>query len=140
MFGGINDYIQNVPLGESGQDKTVYFKPAVDYFFNYLIENFTQARICVLLPLRTYNIYPNTTGNKQEVYINYIHEVAKYYCLPVLNLTEESGFCPFINTFKNMWTLLPSGYETHDGVHPTAEYEKKYLAPMIWKFIKGLLA
>ena len=104
VFGGINDYIQNIPLGgEEGEtDKTVYFKPAVDYFFDYLINNFTQARICVLLPLRTYNVYPNTAGNKQEVYAQYIHDVAKSYCLPVLNLTEESGFCPFITSFKNM--------------------------------------
>ncbi len=141
VFGGINDYIQNVPLGgEDGEtDKTVYFKPAVDYFFNYLVENFTQARICVLLPLRTYNIYPNTAGNKQEVYAQYIYDVAKSYCLPVLNLTEESGFCPFNDTFKQMWTLIPSGYTNPDGTHPNAEYEKKYLAPMIWKFISGLI-
>ena len=142
VFGGINDYIQNIPLGGGAgeTDKTVYFKPAVDYFFEYLINNFTQARICVLLPLRTYNIYPNTEGNKQEVYAEYIHNVAKNYCLPVLNLTEESGFCPFIDTFKQMWTLTPEGYQTPDGTHPTAEYEKKYLAPMIWKFISGLIA
>jgi len=142
VFGGINDYIQNIPLGgESGEtDKTVYFKPAVDYFFQYLINNFTQARICVLLPLRTYNIYPNTAGNKQEVYSEYIHDVAKSYCLPVLNLTEESGFCPFIDTFKAMWTLTPSGYVNPDGVHPTEEYSKQYLAPMIWKFISGLIS
>ena len=139
VFGGINDYIQNIPLGESGQDKTVYFKPAVDYFFQYLVNNFTQARICVLLPLRTYNIWPNTAGNKQEVYSEYIHDVAKYYCLPVLNLTEESGFCPFIDSFKIKWTLIPSGYTDPDGVHPNAQYEKEYLAPMIWKFISGLI-
>lgn len=141
VFGGINDYIQNIPLGGgTGEtDKTVYFKPAVDYFFQYLVNNFTQARICVLLPLRTYNIWPNTAGNKQEVYAEYIHDVAKNYCLPVLNLTEESGFCPFVDSFKAMWTLIPSGYTDPDGTHPNAQYEKEYLAPMIWKFISGLI-
>ena len=141
VFGGINDYIQGIPLGGgSGEtDKTTYFKPAVDYFFDYLINNFTQARICVLLPLKTYETLPNSAGNKQEVYANYIHDVAKVYCLPTLNLTEESGFCPFIASFKNKWTLVPSGSSDHDGVHPNAEYEKNYLAPMIWKFISGLI-
>lgn len=141
VFGGVNDYIQGIPLGGgSGEtDKTTYFKPAVDYFFDYLINNFTQARICVLLPLKTYETLPNSAGNKQEVYANYIHDVAKYYCLPTLNLTEESGFCPFIASFKNKWTLVPSGSSEHDGVHPNADYEKKFLAPMIWKFISGLL-
>lgn len=141
VFGGINDYIQSVPLGgESGQtDITVYFKPAVDYFFNYLINNFTQARICVLTPLRTSSTTPNSAGNKQEVYADYIREVAKSYCLPILDLTTDSGFCPFIPSFKNRWTLIPSGYTDPDGVHPIAEYEKKYLAPLIWKFLNGLL-
>lgn len=138
VFGGINDYIQSVPLGESGSDDTVYFKPAVDSFFSYLVNNFTQARIAVLSPLRTYNIYANTGGIKQEEYAAYIRDVAKSYCLPVLNLTEESGFCPFVDTFKEMWTLIPNGYNTADGVHPNAEYQKKYLAPMIRRFLENL--
>ena len=37
---------------------------------------------------------------------------------------------------RNMWTLLPQGYETHDGVHPNADYQVKYLAPMIKGFIE----
>lgn len=139
VFGGINDYIHSVPLGESGGNKLAAFKPAVDYFFDYLIQNFTQARIAVLRPLRTFNVYANQVGVKQDVYSAYIGEVARKYCLPVLNLTEESGFCPFIDTFKQRWTLIPSGYATPDGVHPNEEYERKYLAPMIWKFIEGLI-
>lgn len=141
VFGGINDFIQSIPLGGGAgeTDKDVYFKPAVDYFFQYVINNFPQARVCVLLPLRTYETVPNSTGNKQEVYAEYIHNVAKYYCLPVLNLTEESGFCPFIDSFKNEWTLVPSESTVHDGVHPNADYEKQFLAPMIWGFISNLL-
>ena len=141
VFGGINDYIQGVPMGgETGEtDINTYFKPAVDYFFDYLIKNFTQARICVLLPLRTYNPYPNTAGEYQQAYSEYIHDVAKTYCLPVLNLTEESGFCPFITEFKNKWTLTPAGFSSADGVHPTEEYQEKYLAPMIWGFIRNLI-
>lgn len=140
VFGGINDFIQNVPMGGgSGEtDRTVYFKPAVDYFFQYLIENFTQARICVLSPLRTYNNGQNSVGQYETDYADYIKEVAKSYCLPVLNLTEESGFCPYISVFKNRWTLVPSGYEVADGVHPNAEYMEKFLTPMIKKFLCNL--
>lgn len=141
VFGGINDYIQGVPLGgETGQtDITTYFKPAVDYFFNYLINNFTQARICVLTPLRTSSVSPNSAGNKQEAYSDYIRSVAQSYCLPILDLTVDSGFCPFVPAFKNRWTLIPSGYTDPDGVHPIAEYEKNFLAPLIWKFLDGML-
>ena len=37
-----------------------------------------------------------------------------------------------------MWTLTPSGYSTPDGVHPTAEYSEKYLAPMIADYLLGI--
>lgn len=136
VFGGINDYIQNIPMGESGGDHTVNFVPAVDYFFDYLVNNFTQARIVVLSPLRTYNENANTQGQVQTVYADYIKQTAKKYCIPVLDLTEESGFCPYIETFKEMWTLVPEGYEGADGVHPNAEYQKKFLAPMIRGFLE----
>lgn len=136
IFGGINDYIQAVPMGESGGDKAAQFIPAVDYFFDYVVENFPQARIVVLSPLRTYNVYANTEGHFQTEYADYIRQAAKKYCLPILNLTEESGFCPFHDTFKNMWTLIPNGYEEADGVHPNEEYQKKFLAPMIRNFLQ----
>lgn len=136
VFGGINDYIQNIPLGESGGDKTANFIPAVDYFFEYLVNNFSQAKIVVLSPLRTYNVYANTAGHFQTEYADYIRQTAKNYCLPVLNLTEESGFCPFNDTFKAMWTLVPEGYEDADGVHPNEDYQKKFLAPMIRNFLQ----
>lgn len=144
VFGGINDYLQSIEMGETGGDKDTYFKPAVDYFFEYLVKNFVQARIVVLSPLRTYNIWKNTaggsqaTGHYQTEYAAYIREVAKSYCLPVLNLTEESGFCPFVDEFKAKWTLIPSGYTSPDGVHPNADYQEQFLAPMIKGFLMGL--
>ena len=138
IFGGINDFIQSVPFGESGGDVTTEFIPAVDYFFDYVINNFTQARIVVLSPLRTYNIYPNKVGKIQQEYADYIKSKAKEYCFPILNLTEESGFCPYITSFRDRWTLIPSGYDITDGVHPNEEYEREFLAPMIKNFLSNL--
>lgn len=137
VFGGINDYISNVPFGDNPGETsiTTYFKPAVDYFFNYLIENFNNARIIILSPLRTYATYRNQAGKYQTEYAQYIRDVAKSYCLPILNLTEESGFMPFIQSYRNKWTIVPAGFDTHDGVHPNEEYEKEFLAPMIKNFI-----
>lgn len=136
IFGGINDFIQAIPMGESGGDPTVSFVPAVDSFFEYLVNNFSHAKIAVLSPLQTYNLNPNTAGHLQTDYAAYIRQAAKKYCLPVLNLTEESGFRPFNENFKNMWTLIPEGYDGADGVHPNAEYQEKFLAPMIRNFLQ----
>lgn len=122
-FGGINDYIQGIDFDT--------FKTAVDSYFSYLVKNFITARIVVFSPLRTYNVYKNTAGHYQTEYADYIKEVAKSYCLPILDLTYESGYYPFVDEFKSRWTLIPSGYASADGVHPTAEYSATYLAPMI---------
>lgn len=131
IFGGINDYIQGVPVAD--------FKTAVDTFFSYVVDNFANARICVLSPLRTNAMWENAAGETQQTYTDYIKTVSKSYCLPTLNLTDESGFCPFIESFKDRWTLMPDGYDVTDGVHPTEEYGEKYLAPMIEGFLSSII-
>lgn len=136
VFGGINDFIQGIPMGESGGDKDTEFKPAVDYFFDYLVKNFVNARIAVLSPLRSANTSRNWVAGVesyyQTEYADYIREVAKKYCLPVLNLTEESGFCPFVDAVKQKWTY------SADGLHPSADYQEQFLAPMIKGFLMEL--
>lgn len=139
VFGGVNDYINNVPLGEPGGSDLSEFKPAVDHFFEFLVSTFSSARICVLSPMRTYQTWENTEGEYMQAYAEYIREVAEFYSLPVLNLTDESGFCPWVTSFREKWTLMPEGYDIHDGTHPTEEYGEKFLAPMIKKFLASLL-
>ena len=133
-FGGINDWIQSIDFDA--------FKTAVDTYYSYLIENATQARIAVLTPLHT-SLYGtnNSAGKAQKDYDDYIKSVANDYAFPCLNLTDESGFCPDKSTsFRDMWTLLPSGASAHDGVHPNADWEKKYLSPQIEQFLMGLVS
>lgn len=139
VFGGVNDYIQGVPMGEAGGSDLSKFKPAVDHFFDHLVSAFSGARICVLSPLRTYQTWTNIEGEYLTAYADYIRTVARSYCLPVLNLTDESGFCPWVASFREKWTLLPEGYDTHDGTHPTEDYGEKFLAPMIKSFLSGLI-
>jgi lysophospholipase L1-like esterase len=142
VFGGINDFIGAIPLGENESDINAYFKPAVDEFFKYLCENFINARIVVFTPLRTSSKYPNTAGYSQQEYSQYIKEVAENYTIPVLDLTKQSGFMPFVETFMERWTfhgknnIFPKG----DGVHPNAEYEANVLAPLIKNYLKGFVA
>lgn len=65
VFGGINDYIQSIEMGDEGVDIDTYFKPAVNYFFQYLLQNFPKAQVVVLSPLRTYNIWKKQ-GRRQS--------------------------------------------------------------------------
>lgn len=132
VFGGVNDFVQGVPLDD--------FKAAVDEYFAYLIDNFTAARIGVLLPLKADRYLDgNAVGHLLSDYVGYIKEVCDRYALPRLDLTNESGFCPQIESFRNRWTYIPTGSTLGDGVHPTEEYEKKYMTPMIRHFLNGLM-
>lgn len=150
VFGGVNDAIKLIPMGtDSDTDYTTYLNPAVKYFYKYLCTNFINARIGVCLPL------PCSTQNREASVIGVLYQysefykkVAESYSLPVLDLTNHSGFYPDANkdniidydaaqAFRNRWTLVVGQYAA-DGIHPTEEYEKKFLAPMIKKFIESL--
>lgn len=135
IFGGINDYIKAKPYAD--------FTNAVDTFFEHLISTFINARICVIRPLRVSSLNQTSESKSQQDYSAYIGTVAKSYCLPVLNLTEESGFYPWIPSFKNRWTFTGwTGGDgtTGDGVHPNEEWGETRIAPMIKAFLKGLIA
>lgn len=128
LFGGINDFIQSVDFNT--------FKSAVDDYFAYLTANFYNKKLCVFSPLRTAMTTANSAGHIQQDYADYIKSVAKNYAIPVLNLTEESGFFPFVEAFKNQWTLIPEESSVHDGVHPTEAWEKQYLVPIVKDFFR----
>ena len=154
VFAGINDAIRanlleiGFGMDEQGNKQTdilKYFVPAVDTFFAELVEKFVNSRICVVLPLRTFHSHAGPgvgemwdgTTHLETDYSDYIAKVAKEYCLPVLDATNQSGFAPFNSAFKNRWTLQVG--DVHDGVHPTEEYCKKYLSKYIRGFIDGLI-
>lgn len=134
LFGGVNDFI-----GDSATTGTYYggvpldtFKAAVVEFFEYLFNNFTQARLAIMLPLKCQK---NTNGIGVEFteYVDYINATAKEYSLPVLDLYSESGFLPTNTKFNAMWC------HNSDNLHPNNVYQTKYLAPMIKKFLHGLI-
>lgn len=78
------------------------------------------------------------TGHYQTEYAAYIREVAQHYCLPILDLTEESGYSPFVEEFHERWTFHVDGYEYSNGIHPNAEYQEEFLAPQIQGFLTSL--
>ena len=130
VFGGINDFLHDVEFST--------FQTAVDTFMSYLTNNWCGARLAIILPLATYNNFQNSAGHTQQEYSEYIRQAAKAYCLPVLNLMDESGYFPYVTAFKDQWTFLPPWDVNHDGVHPTLEWERDYLCPMIKKFLGSL--
>lgn len=123
VFGGVNDYIQEIAWTD--------FTNAVDDFMEYLVDNYTQARLIVVSPLRSRHTALNSAGKYMTDYADYIKQKANDYCLPLIDATSDSGFCPFITSFRNRWTNVPTGYSDPDGVHPNAEYMELFLAPYL---------
>lgn len=133
VTGCYNDWRHDVPLDT--------FKTAVNTFYDYLVNNFTQAKILVSNSLKSFRCgYANNNGNYQNEYNEYIKEVARKYSLPFFDLYYDSGFCPEVLVYRNMWTYYSVAEgETegvNDGVHPNEEWAKNFMAPMIKHFIE----
>lgn len=135
VFGGINDY----SLYKEEENISTIFTTAVDSFFEYLVNNYVNARFGVIKPMLCNRPGGADNADKIRIYADYIANTAKKYTIPALNLTDESGFNPFITQLYKRWSLLPSGQELHDGIHPNEEFERKFMAPQIKHFIEGLI-
>lgn len=133
VTGCYNDWRHDVPLDT--------FKTAVNTFYDYLVNNFTQAKILVSNSLKSFRCgYANNNGNYQNEYNDYIKEVARKYSLPFFDLYYDSGFCPEVLVYRNMWTYYSVAEgETegvHDGVHPNERWCRDFMARMIKHFIE----
>ena len=135
VFGGINDY----SLYKQEDNISATFTDAVDSFFEYLINNYVNARFGVIKPMLCNRPGGADDADKIRLYADYIANTAKKYAIPTLNFTDESGFNPFITQIYERWSLLPSGQDLHDGIHPNEEFERKFMAPQIKHFIDGLI-
>ena len=132
IFGGINDFQWDAPLGTmaDGADKPTTFYGALKYVITTLSANNPKAKLMLITPMKTTsfkyhtfddsgNLIKNGTGNTQLNYVNAIKQVADYYSIPVLDMYSCSNYSPY----------LPSqvGHDnfTADGLHPTAHgYER----------------
>lgn len=139
VFGGINDFKDiTIEMGTSGSGDTTKIIPAMEEFYSYLIDNCIQARICTILPTRC-SFGDTFRGVTIFEFSEAIKKVVGKYSLPLLDLTNRSGFYPFTAKFKAMWTRDFDGSGRGDGIHPNAEYYKRYLTPQIKSFIRSIL-
>lgn len=138
FWAGINDFMAAEPpdLGDMDSERvrgsTVY--GSLHYICRSLIEAHPAARILFMTPMRiVYGGFDesnqtNAKGNTLEDYARAIHDVCGYYGIPVLDLLNESGICPYIDAHKT--AFMP------DGLHPsTAGYMR--LLPKIERFLLG---
>ena len=114
IFGGINDFLQDRPLGTIGDtDKSASFYGGLDYLYKSILNANPNARVFHNLPCHTTystggGLIPEYNGvNYLTDYINAIELVAKRYGVGIINTFQNSGM-----TCYNINTYAPS-----DGIH-----------------------
>ncbi len=125
LFGGVNDFSRNVPLGQMGSTDTHEFYGALDYLVRTITARSPEARLVVMTPCKTSGKHEkdipgsfeeNHLGLTQEPYVAAVREVADYYSLPVIDLYAQSGVSPFLPEHRERYMpdglhYSPAGYE-----------------------------
>lgn len=132
IFGGINDFQWNAPLGTmaDGIDKPTTFFGALKYVITTLAATNPKAKLMLITPMKTTkfqyhtydsngNLMQNANGNTQLDFVNAIKQVGEYYSIPVLDMYSNSNYSPYLPS------QIGHDYFTVDGLHPTAHgYER----------------
>lgn len=144
VFGGTNDFNQNVAMGEwytlngttriINYDKTT-FRGALTTLCKALTDRFPNKRKVLLTPLHRYT-YPddyteleaNTQGLYLADYVDAIKEAGKMYSIPVIDLYGESGLFPISNANAAIY------FHTNDKLHPNAAGHR-VIADIIMEFL-----
>lgn len=121
VWGGINDFHWNTPIGTFSDGDTANFYAAYRYVIETLQTNNPEAKILCITPMKANKFTPtfdaegklsvNETGATQLDYVEAIKDVAGYYSVPVLDMYNESSQ----NAFNEQHAALWFG----DGLHPS---------------------
>lgn len=131
VLGGINDFCEgdgkqtSIALGtiDDTDIKTIY--GALNVLAKGLKEKYPNSFIFFMTPMKvTAPHYPPTVTYDLPVLVQAIKDVGNKYDLPVLDLYND---CPYQNEMVQPYS---------DGIHPTQNFVRKELAPLIADFIR----
>ncbi len=130
VMGGANDIANNCALGEYGDITTNTFYGALDVLAKGLKQKYPNAFIFFMTPLKIKFIDDSYDANYHLVADEYrfaIKQVCAKYDIPVL---DTYALCDFAIEYK------AEDYEG-DGVHPSQEFHKNTIAPVVAQFISN---
>ena len=80
VFGGVNDYSLNVPMGDDDDDSAETFSGSLNLLFSGLEHDYPTSKIIALTPLKRYDqTGANDEGYELEDYANQISTIADKY-------------------------------------------------------------
>lgn len=123
VLGGVNDYLNNIPLGtiEDRDSSTIY--GALRVLCNGLRIKFSNSFIFFMTPYKVINKPINELGYTLEDVANAIKEVCTEFSMPVLDLYNTGCY------------ELEAEKSNSDKLHPSQKFIKEFTAPQISKFI-----
>ena len=145
LEGGINDYWQDIPLGEmkpltdfeSEVDKETVLG-ALESIFRTCMEKWLGVPIMFVIvhPVQKTRYMPNSVGYTFEQLAEGIRKMCKKYSIAVVDLLNESGgFNGNIQRIAKKYTVNGG-----DGCHPNAEGYRLYYVPQIRTKAESLIS
>ena len=136
IFGGTNDWGNNATLGTISDTGTSTFYGAYKHILEWLAINRPNAKVMTMTPLKRYyrgggtvwinaQTTPNNKGNLLQDYVRAVKEVSELYAIPYVDLHNDSGINPVIETVRTRFI--------GDGLHPNAEGNKKMYSVILDK-------
>ena len=146
LDGGINDYWNNIPLGEFNPiafhntlDLTT-ITGALESIFRQSIDKWVGKPIVFIIIHKVTGtaFNTNTAGYTFENVRARIIEVCEKYSIPYIDIWGEGGLNPYMDSLNNAY--MNGGANIHpDGCHPDAQgYMKYYVPRLIAEFEKIL--
>ncbi|MBA3926752.1 SGNH/GDSL hydrolase family protein [Listeria rustica] len=129
VFGGLNDYGRNHPLGDLGDTENDTYYGALDVLLKGLVEKYPDKKIgFISMYARTATPPTNSLGVPDYAYVNAGLEVCEHYGIKHLNLYEIASL--------NLSSTEGSAYKS-DRSHLN-DQGQEHLAKIIERFIKSL--
>ena len=132
VYGGSNDYYNNVALGSPDSTRKDEFYGGLKKLCSGLKESYPDANIVFLTPLPgefggMHNSSNNETGSSMWDYVDAMQKVCAKYDIPVIDLYHN-------------FSINADNYDsyTSDGLHPNEEGHS-LIAKAVEKYIKSLM-
>lgn len=126
VMGGINDFGRLAVLGDPKDELPTTFYGALNVLCKGLKEKYPHAFVFFMTPLKMQLYGDEAAESTLKKFCNAIKEVCARFDIPVLDTAEQADFSLEYDA---------AGYYG-DGLHPSAQFHREVLAPLIARFIR----
>ena len=114
VFGGVNDYGHNAPLGSFSVRDNSTFYGGLRTLIEGLLNKYPSKMIYFFTPIKYRGCNnKNTQGKTLEDYVNVVKEVCNYYSVPCVDLYNSNSLNPDIDFINTKYFA--------DGLHPNKD-------------------